>query len=89
MATLGAITQLPKDFFLHAATLAGAASANSLSPDRVQIDAASLADAPSDAVPETDRHEHCAVDTIVPAMQSLWYRAVNRRHKWESQVLHA
>lgn len=34
MATLGTITQLPKDFFLHAATLAGAASEIPLAPDQ-------------------------------------------------------
>ncbi len=43
MATLGAITQLPKDFFLHAVTLAGAATETPLSPEQVESDAAQLA----------------------------------------------
>ncbi len=58
MATLGAITQLPKDFFLHAVTLAGAATEAPLSPEQAESDAAQLADASAGSALTAERYDY-------------------------------
>lgn len=60
MATLGAITQLPKDFFLHAVTLAGAATGAPLSPEQAESAAAQLelADASADSALTAERYDY-------------------------------
>ncbi len=50
MATLGAITQLPKDFFLHAEA--------PLSPEQAESDAAQLAEASADSVLTAERYDY-------------------------------
>ncbi|KAL0031417.1 hypothetical protein WJX79_010554 [Trebouxia sp. C0005] len=58
MATFGAITQLPKDFFVHAVTLAGAATEAPLSPEQAESDAAQLTDASvGSALTAESKHE--------------------------------
>ena len=65
MATLGAITQLPKDFFLHAVTLAGAATETPLSPEQVKSDAAQLADASAGSALTAERYAYSSSSLLV------------------------
>ena len=65
MATLGAITQLPKDFFLHAVTLAGAATETPLSPQQDESDAAQLADASAGSALTAERYKYSLRSLLV------------------------
>ena len=65
MATLGAITQLPKEFFMHAVTLAGAATETPLSPEQVESNAAQLADASAGSALTAERYAYSRRSLLV------------------------
>ena len=65
MATFGAITQLPKDFFVHAVTLAGAATEAPLSPEQAESDAAQLTDASVGSALTAERYDYSCKSLLV------------------------
>ena len=68
MTLLGTITQLPKDFFLHAVTLAGASTENTIPSEQAEVDAADLKLASGEATVDS-RHDwqHLKLSAVLRA----------------------